>query len=222
VQIGPKEINLTKCDLDQVLPNIQQPLKEYLWLQSRAADLASPAEDVDFCKRFAKFYGIYAARRSKQWQCTFFTLLGELKDRKPSFPDALSALQSATGNLEASFASKLVATHNPSLAVLDDIVLGHLGLKLPYWKSPRRFERVIEVYEDLTKRIAHYIASNEGRRTISQFRAFNESYAKADITDAKIIDLVLWQWRTKIEGKSTRSRGVPDDAERRRDKRTQS
>lgn len=198
MQIGVKEINLTAADVDQVLPNIQQPLNEYLWLQSRAANLESPAEDDDFCKRFAKFYGIFAARRSKQWQCTFFTLLGELKHQKPSFRHALLALQSSTGSIEASFASKLVATHNPSLAVLDDIVLGHLGLKLPYWKAPRRFERTIEVYEDLTQKIAHYIASNEGRLTISQFRAFNESYAKADITDAKIVDLLLWQWRTKM------------------------
>lgn len=47
------------------------------------------------------------------------------------FHDVLRALHHATGRWEASFASKLVATFDPSKPMIDAVVLTNVGLRLP-------------------------------------------------------------------------------------------
>ena len=55
-----------------------------------------------------------------------------------NFPEALRALRERTGRLEASFASKLVATLDPNKPVIDKFVLSNFNLRLPYHGAANR------------------------------------------------------------------------------------
>jgi hypothetical protein len=65
------------------------------------------------------------------------------------FPQARNEINRRTGRLEASFASKLVATLNPSAPVIDRFVLQNFGLKLPSWSSRDREFRTVDIYRAL-------------------------------------------------------------------------
>jgi hypothetical protein len=119
--------------------------------------------------------------------------MGELRDQPVDFRICLTRLQSVTDRIEASFASKLLATLDPNLPVIDKIVLGHLGLRLPSWGVPDRTEKTTSVYRSLTDTLAQYIIPAPGKRAIAAFRA---AYPETQITDVKIVDLILWQTRS--------------------------
>jgi hypothetical protein len=65
------------------------------------------------------------------WQEVFYGLMARAKHQDLPFHEVLHALHDATGRHEASFASKLVATFDPSKPVIDAVVLKNVGLRLP-------------------------------------------------------------------------------------------
>jgi hypothetical protein len=175
----------------QALQKIGKPLKKYLWLQERVTTLTNLQSDEDFCRRFSGFYRVRA--RDAAWRSAYFGLMGELRGQPLDFRKCLTRLQTVTGRIEASFTSKLLATLDPNLPVIDSVVLGHLGLRLPPWGAPDRIEKATDVYRSLTDALAEYISSAAGKRAIAAFRA---AYRDTQITDVKIIDLFLWQTRS--------------------------
>lgn len=60
--------------------------------------------------------------RHEAWCRPYFRLLEDAKAAPISFADALRSIRERTGRLEASFASKLVHTVDPTLPVLDRFV----------------------------------------------------------------------------------------------------
>lgn len=183
-------VKLTEEQVAQALPKIGKPLEKYLWLQDRAAKLTDPNADPDFCRKFSGFYRVRA--RDIAWRNAYFGLMGEMKGQSLDFKTCLTQLQSVTGRIEASFASKLLATLDPNLPVIDRIVLGHLGLSLPLWGASDRIEKTTGVYRCLTDTIAEYISSAPGKRAVAAFR---DAYSGTKVTDVKIVDLILWQTR---------------------------
>jgi hypothetical protein len=55
--------------------------------------------------------------------------MSEMRDNLLDFRTCLTRIHVATGNVEASFASKLPATLNPTLPVLESVVLGLVTVK---------------------------------------------------------------------------------------------
>jgi hypothetical protein len=184
-------VTLTDEQVAQALPKIGKPLQKYLWLQERATALNNTQADEDFCRKFSGFYRVRA--RDAAWRSAYFGLMGELRGEPLDFRICLTKVQTVTGRIEASFASKLLATLDPNLPVIDKIVLGHLGLRLPSWGVPNRIEKAVSVYRSLTDALAEYIRSEPGKRAIAAFRT---AYPEARITDVKIVDLILWQTRS--------------------------
>jgi hypothetical protein len=132
-------------------------------------------------------------RRDANWQQTFFKLLEEGKTRPPHFEDVLRTLHSETGRVEASFASKLIATLDPSQPVIDSVVLGNLRRKLP----PRgdvsaRLGKIIRLHGYLAQTFASYLKTENGRYLVRRFR---EVYPDTRLSKVKMLDLVLWQTR---------------------------
>jgi hypothetical protein len=111
-----------------------------------------------------------------------------------TFSQALRTLRELTGRIEASFASKLVATLDPNKPVVDKFVLDNFGLRLPYYSTDNRESKTIQVYSQLCRKyeglmacpIAHIICAN-----------FAKMYPWANITDLKKVDFVLWQIRDR-------------------------
>jgi hypothetical protein len=61
----------------------------------------------------------------------FFALLESSKLNGIGFPEALREIHHRCGMVEASFASKLVATLDPSKPVIDKFVLEYFAMRLP-------------------------------------------------------------------------------------------
>lgn len=101
-------------------------------------------------------------------------------------------MNGATGRIEASFASKLVATLDPSKPVIDKFVLGNFELRLPTRTVANREERTIELYQQLCLKYCGFMKGPVG--TMIR-KMFDEKYPNANITHLKKIDLVLWQIR---------------------------
>ena len=83
--------------------------------------------DVDFQRTFNAFYRI---RRNEEWRKVYYHLFEELKENTPSFECIIRYMYEKTGNIEASFSSKMLATLCPQKPIWDRYVVENLGLKL--------------------------------------------------------------------------------------------
>jgi len=116
----------------------------------------------------------------------------ESKSSDVNFTQVLRALHAATGRYEASFASKLVATLDPTQPVIDRFVLENFGLRLPYLYQKDRETRILQVHAELCAKYEALLASDVGRLIREKVEA---RYPGTGISDLKRVDLVLWQHR---------------------------
>jgi hypothetical protein len=183
-------ISLTAQEIDAALNKVARDLGRYICIQSRFRQ-CDVSTDLVFQTAFNGFYRV--RQRSADWYKYYYTLFETAKASEITFDQALSELLRLTKRYEASFASKMVATLDPTRPVIDDIILRHFCLKLPYYGAPRREARTIEVYNELCKKYEALMQRPQGRTICTRF---TEQYPEADITDIKKIDLVLWKTRS--------------------------
>jgi hypothetical protein len=182
-------IPITRSSIEIALPKLALGLGKYEWLQAELPR-RDPSRDHEYQRRFNSFYRV---RRGSDWQRPFYRLLQEGKTRRLSFAVTLRELHQATGRVEASFASKLIATLDTSQPVIDSIVLRHLGLKLPASGPPSvRIDHIVTIHESLAARFAECLAAPIGGYLVARFRTL---YPQAAITGVKMLDLILWQTR---------------------------
>src|ERR1700733_3147012 len=175
-------------EIQKSLEVIAVGLERYQRLQAKASE-CNVATDIEFQRLFDGFYRV---RRSDKWRREFFTVMQESKIGGINFSGALRAIHLRTARIEASFASKLVATLDPSKPVIDKFVLSYFNLRLPKWGSANRVEGTIELYNKLCTKYESLIPSDDGALII---KMFDERYPNAAIENIKKIDLVLWQIR---------------------------
>ncbi|MBI5672791.1 MAG: hypothetical protein HZC50_05960 [Nitrospirae bacterium] len=182
-------MNLTEDQIEEALPRVSAGLAKYTWLQAelRSRDVS---RDSEYQKRFGGFYRV---RRNLAWRNAFFQILEQGKVAPIAFEEVLRSIYSATGRVEASFASKLIATLDPSKPVIDSVVLGNLGLRLPAPASSDRFAGVASLHQQLLNLYSKYLASDPGCELVARFRT---AYPTAKITEVKMLDFVLWQSRS--------------------------
>jgi hypothetical protein len=108
------------------------------------------------------------------------------------FAEVLDSLHRTTGRFEASFASKLLATIDPNMPVIDSVVLRNLNLRLPASGSRQRIARIQEIHSRLVTCFKEFLTTEMGRYLVERFR---DEYPAANITEIKMLDLVLWQTR---------------------------
>jgi hypothetical protein len=183
-------INLTEEAIDTAISRLGPYVETYLWLQAQR-DACDVRSEASYRKRFNAYYKV---RRGRDWQDKFFELLERRKGRTSSFAEILDALHRATGRYEASFASKLLATIDPQMPVIDSIVLRNLDVRLPAYGSDHRRSRIIELHGRLRASLNGFLATDVGRYLVKRFRAV---YPDADVAEIKMLDLVLWQTRPK-------------------------
>lgn len=187
--------------LDNLLDNIEiilnritsNKLDAYTLTQSRLHEV-DVSDDELYRKTYTGFYKVRLPVTDAY--NTYFNLIETSKNKGViSFENILSVLLSATGRIETSFGSKLLATVNPYVAPLDSIVLGHLDLALPSnRKQPNnvRIQQCVDIHNQLVKTMNTLIL-------MPQFQllkaAFSARFPEYDFTDVKILDLLLWQYR---------------------------
>lgn len=181
---------IRKTDVDEVFSNketlnkIRQGLDKYRWLQTTFAE--EGCRGLDFQR---KYKGFYRVRRGPDWCGPYFALMESARRDKLDFEAVLCRMAKQLGRIEASFASKLVATIDPRNPVIDRYVLKSFGLQLPRCNSERRKEEIVSIYKQLGKeyknlKLGAYIQ-----------KRFDKTFPRSGIKGLKKIDLVLWQIR---------------------------
>lgn len=181
-------LRLSEQEIDRALDRVEPGLRKYLWIMGRVRG-CDVRTDATFQRTFNGFYRV---RKNAVWRAAFYELMETAKTRPLGFADVLGSLRASVGSVEASFASKLVATLDPERPVWDQFVLTNLGLRKPYAYQRDQFDRTLRVYEELQRRHAELVRSPVGRLICERFVA---RHPGAVLTDAKRVDLVLWQHR---------------------------
>jgi hypothetical protein len=188
-------IQLTAREIDIAIPKVAEGLRKYMWLQSNVATMPRFYSSPEFQR---KFNGFYRVRRSLKWRTVFFNLMDRALRERLTFHTIVDLLLTATGRYEASFASKLFATLNPSAPVIDSVVVKKLGLRVPPAWVPNRAAEILKLHNELAALYAQFLPSPNGHYLIQQFNAAYPAAVTA-ITAEKKLDLVLWQSRANKE-----------------------
>lgn len=185
-------INLTEQDINNALPKVSVGLEKYLKIQKRLSEQSeiSLIDDSDFQKKFNGFYRI--RQKPASWYKAFYTLFDESRNAPVDYHTVLKSLHKLTGRYEASFASKLLASIDTQMPVIDSIVLQNLNLKLPYPYETNRLEAICLIHERLKDCYLNYLQTERGKYLVDIFRSI---YPNVNISEVKILDLVLWQSR---------------------------
>jgi len=178
-------LRVTQQQIDSALGKLRKPIDTYSQLQ-RSLHFVNVAEDKEFQRRFTKYYGVRFLKPVHRQG--LFDLLEESKKLPAVFGNILQKLSAVTGRVEESFASKLAATIDPNLPVIDRWVRSNLGL-------PRAVstENAKENHRKIGERYAEFLSTENGKYLI---RRFAETYPEAHITHVKIVDFILWQTRS--------------------------
>jgi hypothetical protein len=164
-------------------------LDKYQYIRERLYQ-CDVSKDEEFQKTFDAFYRV---RRNKEWRNKFFEYFEETKNRRGiSFKEILRDLFLRTGNTEASFASKMLATINPNMPIWDQYVLQSLDLKVEGTEKDERLKSTIDTYDKIIQRENELLKQPEIQEEISKFK---DCFSKYDISDIKILDYMLWSDR---------------------------
>lgn len=190
-------IHLNKKQIEDALPRVKDGLEKYVWLQAKL-NILNVRKDSLYQTKFNNFYRITPFRNQK-WQKEFYKLLETSKRNKNIvFGDILNTLYKKTNRVEAAFASKLVATINPRLPVIDSVVLrnlrkqGNVMMRLPYYHEDNRIDKIKELHKEMGKLFNEFLRTKNGKYLVKRFR---EEYTGVNITKIKMLDLILWQTR---------------------------
>ena len=127
VLVDPENCYIPDIDLDEVFDRLNKRRKDidkYIKILEMVGSPGDPAFQ-------RKYTGFYRLRRNEEWRREYFRLMEGFQDRgNASFEEILLRLYKATGNIECSFSSKMLATIDPDMPIWDSKVLKALQLKL--------------------------------------------------------------------------------------------
>ena len=178
----------TEEELQKALNQLEHKMDTYIWLQ-RFVRLCDVSADKEFQRKFSVFYRV---RRGSNWKEQYFSLMESSKLGGIDFPAALRELNRYWKQIEASFASKLVATLDPSKPVIDKFVLRYFGIRLTRSGTDARESRTIGLYRELCHKYCALMESPRGKQVRE---AFDRRYPNLEISELKKLDFVLWQLR---------------------------
>ncbi len=169
---------------------LRAQLARSMGLDSYAAIINGDPASPDFQRLFNSYYVV---RRNEEWRKDYYELFIKAKNGHWSFEQIITELFRKTGNVEASFSSKMLATIDPSKPVWDQYVLQNLGLKLKGSSQEEKLKNAIELYGQIEKWYSDYLATTEAWTNIAEFERQLPDYAW--ISDTKKIDCLLWSKR---------------------------
>ena len=139
------------------------------------------------------FNGYYRIRRNQEWRKLFYNLFVTAKTHHYTFEQIITALFDATGNVEASFSSKMLATIDPSKPIWDQYVLQNLGLELTGKTQEEKLQNAIALYDAILSWYDGYLQTDEAYENILEFDRWLPQYSW--VSNVKKIDCLLWSKR---------------------------
>jgi hypothetical protein len=149
------------------------------------------AKDYTYQKVFNAFYVV---RRNSKWRKIYYDFFESQKNNKHlTFEMILRYLFEKTGQVEASFSSKLLSTVNPNMPIWDAYVLKNLGIKMKAGNPLDRIDQAIKRYRDIHETYIGLVKSEWGKSAIAKFNELLPDYLW--ISDIKKVDFFIWQTR---------------------------
>lgn len=139
------------------------------------------------------FNGYYRIRRNSEWRSAYYALFVQAKENNYSFEKIITFLYEATGNVEASFSSKMLATIDSSKPIWDQYVLQNLGLELTGKTQDEKLQHAILLYGEIVHWYEEYLKTDEAKKNIQEFDRWLPRYSW--ISEVKKIDCLLWSKR---------------------------
>jgi len=152
--------------------------------------------DVSSDPRFQKtFNGLYMVRRGEAWRMAYFGIMEAHKnDLEVRFETVLQKIFEKTGRVEASFASKLIATINPNNCIYDSVIRMNLGI--PSRAGPFFPSRSAALGDDYRVISAFFEACLATDRFLGLRLAFDQTFPDFQhFSDIKVLDFMIWQMR---------------------------
>lgn len=139
------------------------------------------------------FNGYYRIRRNEEWRQHYYDLFVKAKAERYSFEQIITELYRLTGNAEASFSSKMLATIDASMPIWDQYVLQNLSLELTGKSQEEKLQNAVVLYDRILRWYNDYLTTEEARENIMEFDRLLPEYAW--VSDTKKIDCLLWSKR---------------------------
>ena len=153
----------------------------------RNTDVSS---DEDFQRTFNSYYRI---RRNEEWQAIYYDLFETMKDSQPSFEQIIRTLYKNTGNIEASFSSKMLATINSDMPIWDRYVVHNLCLKVKGKTKEEQLSCTVDLYDQMVRWYRTFLDKPNGKECIEEFDRILPEYTW--MSSVKKIDFYLWSIR---------------------------
>ena len=150
--------------------------------------------DVSTNKEFQRtFNGFYIVRRNEEWREKYYNLFEQKKMKDVTFEGILKELFDLTGNVEASFSSKMYATIYPDKPIWDRYVVQNLGIKVPEVDKEEKIGIIISYYKEIEKWYESFLQTEDAKKCVKKFDELLPSYRW--FSDVKKIDFFLWSIR---------------------------
>lgn len=160
---------------------------EFIMRRFRQVDVHT---DVDFQTTFNAFYIV---RRDADWRNKYYELFEQGKNNPLTFKGIIEAMYEASGNVEASFSSKMYATLYPDRPLWDQYILKNIGMKLEGKSQQDKLRNAIILYEEIEEWYSRYLMTDNAMECIDTFNQLLPSYSW--ISNIKKIDFLLWSIR---------------------------
>ena len=145
-------------------------------------------------REFQRFFnGFYRVRRGAEWQKRYYAFFEECRKTNPTFESIIIAIYKQTGNVEASFASKMLHTINSDMPIWDKFVLKQLKKKLTGKTKEEKIKNAIHIYKEIIEWYKTYLKTREATECIKELDSLFPIYCWFSKT--KKIDFLLWQMR---------------------------
>jgi len=182
-------------DADSVTAAIEKAepgIRQYLEIMAEFPRV-NVAEDREFQRKFNGFYRV--RQRPAEWYAAYYGCMEECKHLRPvpTFDEILDHLWLVLARCEASFASKLAATLDPSRPIWDRYVLANLGIRPVTGTGATKVAASKTAYATICAWYGRLLRSDEGAGMVRLFDTRVPEYRW--ISDVKKVDFVLWQMR---------------------------
>lgn len=178
---------IPNINLDTAIVKLQERKKDMVAYFDIMKAAGHP-ERPEFQKKYDAFYRV---RRDEAWRKEYFRLMATFGKRgNASFGEILHRLHQATGQIEASFASKMLATLDPDKPIWDSKVLEALQLRLAGSNPNVRFSNAVVLYEHICKWYQDFMKTDAA---IEMLQRFDKEFPEFQImSQTKKIDFILW------------------------------
>jgi predicted DNA-binding protein YlxM (UPF0122 family) len=180
---------MTKNQIERAIVNAGKGIAQYEAIMN-IVNTVDVSKDKEFQRLYNNFYRV--RQRSTKWYREYYSLMELSKGNDVSFNVVLDTILKKTGNVEASFSSKLVATLNPERPVWDKYVLQNTKHHEPSPTDKSRVPLIKTTYRSISKWYETFLKSADGQLCV---KIFDERMPSNKFTNLKKLDFVLWQTR---------------------------